>query len=61
MPPFGNLYGLPVYAASALTEDDEIVFNAGTHTDAIKMSYKDYEKLVNPTVFHFSEPIIPQD
>jgi Ala-tRNA(Pro) deacylase len=57
MPPFGNLYGLPVYSASALSEDEEIVFNAGTHTDAIRMSYSDYEKLVKPTVFHFSEPL----
>ena len=60
MPPFGNLYGMPVYSASALSEDEEIVFNAGTHTDAIKMSYEDYERLVNPTVFHFSNPLIMQ-
>ena len=61
MPPFGNLYGMPVYVASALTEDKEIVFNAGTHTDAIKMSYEDYEKLVKPDVFHFSEPLMVKD
>lgn len=61
MPPFGNLYGLPVYSASALSDDEEIVFNAGTHTDAIKMSYEDYEKVVKPTVFQFSEPLHMQD
>ncbi len=60
MPPFGNLYGIPVYSASALSDDEEIVFNAGTHTDAIRMSYKDYADLVKPTVIHFSEPLYTQ-
>src|SRR5712692_10875178 len=36
MPPFGNLYGMDVYAAEALTENDEIAFNAGSHTEVIK-------------------------
>jgi len=55
MPPFGNLYNLPVYVASALSEDKEIAFNAGTHTDVIKISYSDFENLVKPTVGTFSE------
>jgi Ala-tRNA(Pro) deacylase len=55
MPPFGNLYDLPVYVASALTDDKEIAFNAGTHTDVIKVSYSDFEKLVKPTIGTFSE------
>jgi Ala-tRNA(Pro) deacylase len=50
MPPFGNLYGLPTYVDQSLAEQDYIVFEAGTHTDAIKMSYPDYEKVVKPTV-----------
>jgi Ala-tRNA(Pro) deacylase len=50
MPPFGNLYGLPTYVDNRLAEQDYIVFEAGTHTDAIKMSYRDYEKIVNPQV-----------
>jgi Ala-tRNA(Pro) deacylase len=50
MPPFGNLYGLPTYVDSRLAEQDYIVFEAGTHTDAIKMSYRDYEKIVKPQV-----------
>jgi Ala-tRNA(Pro) deacylase len=50
MPPFGNLYGLPTYVERDLAEQDYIVFEAGTHTDAIKMSYRDYEKIVNPKV-----------
>ena len=50
MPPFGNLYGLPTYVDKYLAEQDYIVFEAGTHTDAIKMSYSDYEKIVKPKV-----------
>jgi Ala-tRNA(Pro) deacylase len=50
MPPFGNLYGLPTYVDKHLAEQDYIVFEAGTHTDAIKMSYRDYEKIVKPKV-----------
>jgi Ala-tRNA(Pro) deacylase len=50
MPPFGNLYGLPTYVDKHLAEQDYIVFEAGTHTDAIKMSYRDYEKIVKPEV-----------
>ena len=50
MPPFGNLYGLPTYVEQSLAEQDYIVFEAGTHTDAIKMSYRDYERIVKPKV-----------
>jgi Ala-tRNA(Pro) deacylase len=50
MPPFGNLYGLPTYVDKRLAEQDYIVFEAGTHTDAVKMSYRDYEKIVKPQV-----------
>lgn len=50
MPPFGNLYGLPTYVDKYLAEQDFIVFEAGTHTDAVKMSYTDYAKIVKPTV-----------
>jgi len=57
MPPFGNLYDMPIYAAEALSEDEEIAFNAGTHTDVIKMSYGDLERLAKPIVADFSEQI----
>src|SRR6185312_10688150 len=50
MPPFGNLYGLPTYVDNSLAVQDYIVFEAGTHTDAIKMGYRDYEKIVMPEV-----------
>jgi len=48
MPPFGNLYGVPVVADGALWEDDEIVFNGGTHTTVVRMSFGDYHRLVSP-------------
>ena len=54
MPPFGNLYNIEVFASSALKDDEEIVFNAGTHTELIKLSYKDFERLVNPKVADIS-------
>ncbi|MFC0676645.1 aminoacyl-tRNA deacylase [Lysobacter korlensis] len=50
MPPFGNLYGVPVYVDSRLTEQDRITFNAGTHTDAVRMPYAEFEQLVQPQV-----------
>lgn len=53
MPPFGNLYGLKVYVAELLSKDKEIVFNAGSHTELIKMNYSDFEKLVQPVVVKF--------
>ena len=50
MPPFGNLYDMDVYVAEQLTEDDEIAFSAGSHTELIRMSYKDFENLVTPKI-----------
>jgi Ala-tRNA(Pro) deacylase len=54
MPPFGNLYNMPVYVALALTEDEDIAFNAGTHRELVRMKYKDYERLVRPNILKFS-------
>ena len=48
MPPFGNLYDLDVYIAESVTERETIAFNAGSHSEVIKMAYKDFEKLVKP-------------
>ena len=59
MPPFGNLYGLPTYVDKNLAEQDYIVFEAGTHTDAIKMSYSDYEKIAKPKVEDLTIKIQP--
>ncbi|MGO4551160.1 aminoacyl-tRNA deacylase [Lysobacter sp. 2RAF19] len=48
MPPFGNLYGMPVFVDSRLASHHEIAFNAGTHTDAVQMPYKEFERLAQP-------------
>jgi Ala-tRNA(Pro) deacylase len=50
MPPFGNLYDLHTYVDKDLAAQDYLVFEAGTHTDAIKMSYRDYDRIVKPRV-----------
>lgn len=55
MPPFGNLYGLPVYVDEVLAQDEEIVFNAGTHRDAVRMRYQDFAQLVTPGMARFAE------
>jgi len=54
MPPFGNIYGFPVYADETLKKDDEIAFNACSHTELIQISYKDFEKLAKPKFCKFS-------
>ena len=54
MPPFGNLYDMSVYVSPDLAEEDEIAFNAGSHTEVIKMSYYDFERLVRPHVASFT-------
>jgi Ala-tRNA(Pro) deacylase len=59
MPPFGNLYHVPVYVDQMLAEDETIVFQAGTHTDTITMQYADFARLVKPTVVEFA--FHPQD
>ena len=56
MPPFGNLYGIPVLVDQALAEDEEISFNACCYTKVVKMKFGDYRKLVNPLVGHYAEP-----
>ena len=54
MPPFGNLYDMSVYVSPDLADEDEIVFNAGSHTEIIRMLYRDYERLVKPRVAEFT-------
>ena len=54
MPPFGNLYDMDVYVAESLTEDEQITFNAGSHSELIRLDYKDFEKLVEPKVVNFT-------
>ena len=54
MPPFGNLYDLPVYVDETLTRDEEIAFNACSHTELIQIAYRDFQRLVKPKVARFS-------
>jgi Ala-tRNA(Pro) deacylase len=54
MPPFGNLYGMDVISERILAENEEIAFNAGSHTELVKLSYKDFLELVKPKVASFS-------
>jgi len=48
MPPFGNLYDLDVYVSKLLADGEEIAFNAGSHTELIRLAYQDFERLVRP-------------
>ena len=57
MPPFGNLYGMEVYVADGLAEDDEIAFNAGSHTELIRLKYLDFEQLVKPKVVELASKV----
>ena len=54
MPPFGNLYGFDVYVAESLADDEEIAFNACSHTELVKMKFDDFEKLIKPERLKFS-------
>jgi Ala-tRNA(Pro) deacylase len=54
MPPFGNLYGVPVYVEKTLAEDETIVFRSGTHTETMSVTYTDFERLVEPIVVQFA-------
>lgn len=50
MPPFGHLYGMPVFVDDRLTQDVDIAFNAGSHSELIRMAYRDFERLAKPEV-----------
>ncbi len=57
MPPFGNLYNLPVYVDRALAADEQLVFQAGTHRETMQIDYADYARLARPVVVDIAEPI----
>jgi Ala-tRNA(Pro) deacylase len=50
MPPFGNLYGMDVFADQSLAEDEEIAFNAGSHRELVRMRFADFRNLVKPAL-----------
>ncbi|GCE06519.1 aminoacyl-tRNA deacylase [Dictyobacter aurantiacus] len=54
MPPFGNLYGIPVYVDSSLAAEDSITFPVGTYTDTMSIKYSDFERLVHPCIAMFA-------
>ena len=54
MPPFGNLYGMEVFVDESLSQDEEIAFNAGSHTELIKLAYRDFESLIKPKATKFA-------
>lgn len=54
MPPFGNLYGLGVFADESLTHDSEIAFNAGSHRELMRLSWSDFERLAQPQVLRLA-------
>ena len=49
-PPFGPIYGIPVYVSHMIAEDEEITFNGGDHEHAFRMRFDDFERLIHPTV-----------
>ena len=63
MPPFGNIYQVPVYIDRALVDEPYIVFQAGTHHTTVKIAMSDYQRLASPIIADFSlrhahEPIV---
>ncbi len=54
MPPFGNLFDMPVIASALLAEDEDIAFNAGSHHELVRMKYADYRDLVRPRIASFT-------
>ncbi len=57
MPPFGNLYGVPVLADEQLFSDEEIAFNGGNHSTVVKMSFADFERLAKPQRADVADPL----
>ena len=57
MPPFGHLFDMPVYVDQQLTADEEIAFNAGSHTELIRMRYADFANLAQPKVIELSRRV----
>jgi Ala-tRNA(Pro) deacylase len=55
MPAFGNIFDLPTYCDTNLSQNREIEFNAGTHDETIRIRFDDYKRLVNPTMLHFAQ------
>jgi nondiscriminating aspartyl-tRNA synthetase len=55
IPPLGSLMGLKTIVDARLSENKEIVFNAGRHDRSIKLKYEDYLRFENPEIINFNE------
>jgi Ala-tRNA(Pro) deacylase len=57
MPPFGNLFGIPVWVDDALGRESETVFNAGNHRETVHMAYADFVRLAKPSFGALTRPL----
>ena len=57
MPPFGSLYGLPVYVDVSLTKAPEITFPAGSHRESMRIRFSDFDRLENPRVVNVASRV----
>jgi Ala-tRNA(Pro) deacylase len=55
MPPFGNLYGMKVFADETLSRDKEIVFNAGSHRELVRLTWEDFQRMVEPELLKLAK------
>jgi len=55
-PPLGPLYRQRVFVERGLAGEPEIVFSAGTHSDAIRMPYQAFATVTHPSVGEFGDP-----
>ncbi len=55
VPPFGNLFNIPIFLDSFITKHETIDFNAGLRTHSIEMMLKDYVEIVKPMIAEFSK------
>jgi len=58
IPPFRHWGNVDVLMDASMKVDGNILFQAGTHCDAIHVAFEDWFRMVNPRVEHFSEPAL---
>jgi len=57
MPPFGDLFGIPLWVDDALGRESETVFNAGNHRETVHMAYADFVRLAKPSFGALTRPV----
>jgi len=57
-PPIGKLYGLPTLMDLSLMQDEQVTFQAGNHTTAVTMSFRDYRRAADPEIANFGRHIM---